>query len=81
MTYLSCIEESIGHDWLCARIFSERHQLVLGGAPSPLLEQQIRRIPGVQQLRVEGCRVDIDYDLRQLNRRELEKAVSQLQPA
>lgn len=82
MSYLSVIEESIGHGWLCARIFSDRLQGTVPPALCPtLLEQQLRQQPGVQRVRIEHGRVEVDYDVRQWGRREWEKTLARLQEA
>ncbi len=84
MSYLSCFEHSIGHDWLCNQVFSERLQVSLVH-PGRLdrLERQVSSLPGVQRVRChpDTQRLEIHYDMRRLKRTELERQIARLQEA
>lgn len=84
MSYLSCFEHSIGHDWLCTQVFSERLELPVAH-PGRLtrLEKQVPSLPGVLRVRShpDSQRLDIYYDMRRLKRAELERQIARLQEA
>lgn len=72
MSLISSMDETgFGHDWLCARIFSDRLEVK---CPDPVLwEKKLTGQPGIHQVRAcsESGRLEVTFDLRYHNRKKL----------
>lgn len=67
-------ENGLGHDWLCARIFSDRLEVKLADpAQAQSWQERLSKLLGIHQVRAcpQSGRLELTFDVRHHNRKEL----------